>query len=460
MNSNLYALIGLGVAISFIMALKGLSAPKTARRGNLIGAFGATVATVIVFFDPAIENGHNTLLIIGAIAFGVLVGVPAARKIQMTQMPQLVALFNGVGGGAAALVAIVEYLNLGDSASFGEVLATVFTVLVGSVSFSGSIITFLKLQELMTTRPVVFPGGRFVIAATLAGALGTSGCVIASGGTTPLLVLAALSLLFGVLFVLPVGGADVPIVISLLNAFTGLTVAASGYVLQSTLLIVAGTLVGASGTILTRKMAEAMGRSLFGTLFGAFTAKPQAAAEAGEARPVKSGSPDDVAILLNYASRVVIVPGFGLAVAQAQHTVRELADLLAAKGVEVAYGIHPVAGRMPGHMNVLLAEANVPYEQLVEMEEINPTFPQTDVVLVVGANDVVNPAAKTTPGCPIYGMPILDVASAGNVIFLKRSMRPGFAGIENDLLYDAKTTLLFGDAKDSLTKVVSALKNL
>ena len=460
MNSNLYALIGLGVAVSFIMALKGLSAPKSARRGNLIGAFGATVATVIVFFDPSIEQGHNTLLIIGAIAFGVIVGVPAARKIQMTQMPQLVALFHGVGGGAAALVAIVEYLNLGDGASFGEVLATVFTVLVGSVSFSGSVITFLKLQELMTTRPVVFPGGRFVIAATLAGALGTSGWVIASGGTTPLLVLAGLSLLFGVLFVLPVGGADVPIVISLLNAFTGLTVAASGYVLQSTLLIVAGTLVGASGTILTRKMAEAMGRSLFGTLFGAFTAKPQAASEAGEARPVKSGSPDDVAILLNYAQRVVIVPGFGLAVAQAQHTVRELADLLAAKGVEVAYGIHPVAGRMPGHMNVLLAEANVPYEQLVEMEEINPTFPQTDVVLVVGANDVVNPAAKTTPGCPIYGMPILDVASAGNVIFLKRSMRPGFAGIENDLLYDAKTTLLFGDAKDSLTKVVSALKNL
>ena len=460
MNSNLYALIGLVVAISFIMALKGLSAPKTARRGNLIGAIGATVATIIVFFDPAIEERNNTLLIIGAIAFGVIVGVPAARRIQMTQMPQLVALFNGVGGGAAALVSIVEYLHLGDDASTGEVLATVFTVLVGSVSFSGSIVTFLKLQELMTTRPVVFPGGRFVIAATLAGALGTSGWVISSGGTTPLLVLAGLSLLFGVLFVLPVGGADVPIVISLLNAFTGLTVAASGYVLQSTLLIVAGTLVGASGTILTRKMAEAMGRSLFGTLFGAFTAKPQAATEAGEARPVKSGSPDDVAILLNYAQRVVIVPGFGLAVAQAQHTVRELADLLAAKGVEVAYGIHPVAGRMPGHMNVLLAEANVPYEQLVEMEEINPTFPQTDVVLVVGANDVVNPAAKTTPGCPIYGMPILDVASAGNVIFLKRSMRPGFAGIENDLLYDAKTTLLFGDAKDSLTKVVNALKAL
>lgn len=462
MNKNIYELFGLVVALSFILALKGLSAPKTARRGNLIGAAGATLATVVVFFAPLGEgkSHHNTILILAAIAIGVLVGVPAARKIQMTQMPQLVALFNGVGGGAAALVATAEYLNLGTGASTAEVVATVFTVIVGCTSFSGSVITFLKLQELMTTRPVVFPGGRFVIAATLAGVLGTGGWTISSGGNTPLLVMGGLALLFGVLFVLPVGGADVPIVISLLNAFTGLTVAASGYVLQSTLLIVAGTLVGASGTILTRKMAEAMGRSLFGTLFGAFTAKPQEASGAAETRSVKSGSPDDVAILLNYAQRVVIVPGFGLAVAQAQHTVRELADMLAAKGIDIAYGIHPVAGRMPGHMNVLLAEANVPYEQLVEMDEVNPTFPQTDVVLVVGANDVVNPAAKTTPGCPIYGMPILDVSEAGNVIFLKRSMRPGFAGIENELLYDAKTTLLFGDAKDSLTKVVNALKAL
>ena len=465
MNKNVYEILGLIVAVCFILALKGLSAPKTARRGNLIGAAGATLATLIVFFAPLGEgkSHHNTLLIVAAIAFGVIVGVPAARKIQMTQMPQLVALFNGVGGGAAALVATVEYLNLSagtNKPSTAEVVATVFTVIVGCTSFSGSVITFLKLQELMTTRPVVFPGGRFVIAATLAGVLGTGGWTIASQGNTPLLVMGGLSLLFGVLFVLPVGGADVPIVISLLNAFTGLTVAASGYVLQSTLLIVAGTLVGASGTILTRLMAEAMGRSLFGTLFGAFTAKPQAVAEGGEARSVKSGSPDDVAILLNYAQRVVIVPGFGLAVAQAQHTVRELADLLSSKGVDVAYGIHPVAGRMPGHMNVLLAEANVPYEQLVEMDEVNPTFPQTDVVLVVGANDVVNPAAKTTPGCPIYGMPILDVSQSGNVIFLKRSMRPGFAGIENELLYDPKTTLLFGDAKESLTKVVSSLKAL
>lgn len=460
MNNNLYSLIGLIAAVCFILALKGLSSPKGARRGNIIGAIGATIATVVVFFynDPAEGGLKNLPLILIAILVGVIVGVPAARKVQMTAMPQLVALFNGVGGGAAALVAIVEYLHLGDQASGGEVGATVFTVLVGCISFTGSILTFLKLQELMTTRPVVFPGGRAVIALVLLAVLGAAGWVGVDKGSTSLLVLTVLSLAFGILFVLPVGGADVPIVISLLNAFTGLTVAATGYVLDSTLLLVAGTLVGASGTILTRLMASAMGRPILGILFGAFTATPQAALSAADARPVKSGSPDDVAILLAYARRVVIVPGFGLAVAQAQHTVRELADLLTAKGVEVAYGIHPVAGRMPGHMNVLLAEANVPYEQLKEMEEVNPTFSQTDVALVVGANDVVNPAAKTTPGCPIYGMPILDVDQATNVIFLKRSMRPGFAGIENELLYDPRTTLLFGDAKDSLTKVVSALK--
>ena len=461
MNRDLYDLLGLLAAVCFVLALKGLSSPKSARRGNQIGAVGATLATIIVFFYANEGRALNHLpIILAAITFGVLVGTIAARKVQMTQMPQLVALFNGVGGGAAALVAIVEYLKLGDKATLAEVIATIFTVIVGCISFSGSVVTFLKLQELMTTRPVVFPFGRAVIAITLVGVLTTGGLVIANGENKWLLVNAILSLLFGVLFVLPVGGADVPIVISLLNAFTGLTVAASGYVLQTTLLIVAGTLVGASGTILTREMAKAMGRSLFGTLFGAFTAKPQSTSGAAETRSVKSGSADDVAILLNYAQRVAIVPGFGLAVAQAQHTVRELADLLTAKGVEVAYGIHPVAGRMPGHMNVLLAEANVPYEQLVEMDEINPTFPQTDVVLIVGANDVVNPAAKTSPGSPIYGMPILDVGLANNVIFLKRSMRPGFAGIENELLYDAKTTLLFGDAKESLTKVVGALKNL
>ena len=463
MSRTLYDLLGLLAAILFIMALKGLSSPKGARRGNLLGALGALIATVAVFFyaDPEYSLPLGNLeWILGAMAIGVIVAVPAARKVQMTQMPQMVALFNGVGGGAAALVAIVEYIKLGESAAFAQVLATVFTVVVGCVSFSGSIVTFLKLQELMTTRPVILPAGRFLIVANLVAVLGVAYWVMDELGTSPLLTLAGLSLLFGVLFVLPVGGADVPIVISLLNAFTGLTVAASGYVLEATLLIVAGTLVGASGTILTRLMAEAMGRSLFGTLFGAFTQKAQEGGGEAESRPVKSGSPEDVAILLNYARRVVIVPGFGLAVAQAQHTVREMADLLSAKGIDVAYGIHPVAGRMPGHMNVLLAEANVPYEQLVEMDEVNPTFPQTDVALVIGANDVVNPAAKTTPGCPIYGMPILEVQQAGNIIFLKRSMRPGFAGIENELLFDPKTTLLFGDAKASLTKVVSALKGL
>ena len=468
MNRTLYDLIGLAAGVAFILALKGLSHPKTARRGNMIGAFGASLATLVVFFfvvTPKNATAHGLPLhhlgwILGAMAVGLAIGVPAARKVQMTQMPQLVALFNGVGGGAAALVAIVEYLHLGARATTAEVVFTVFTVIVGCVSFSGSIITFMKLQELMTTRPVVFPAGRFIIAATLASVIGVGGWVVSALGTTPLLILAVLSLAFGVLFVLPVGGADVPIVISLLNAFTGLTVAASGYVLNSVLLIIAGTLVGASGTILTRLMAEAMGRSLFGTLFGAFTAKPQAASGSTEERPVRSGSPDDVAILLNYARRVVIVPGFGLAVAQAQHTVRELADLMISKGIDVAYGIHPVAGRMPGHMNVLLAEANVPYDQLEEMDDINPTFSQTDVAIVIGANDVVNPAAENTPGCPIYGMPILQVANAANVIFLKRSMRPGFAGIENELLYDPKTMLLFGDAKASLTKVVSALKAL
>lgn len=458
MKDFIFSLIGLSAGVLFILALKGLSHPKTARRGNLLGALGATIAIALVFFQ--LEEIENLWWILGAIGFGLAVGVPAARKVQMTNMPQLVALFNGVGGGAAALVAIVEYLKLGAEMSLAFLIFTVFTVIVGCVSFSGSIVTFLKLQELMTTRPVVFPGGRFLIAANLITFLGVSVWVVQDPGTSPLLILAALSLLFGVLFVLPVGGADVPIVISLLNAFTGLTVAASGYVLDSTLLIIAGTLVGASGTILTRLMAEAMGRSLFGTLFGAFTAKPQDVAAAGEERPVKSGSPEDVAILLNYARRVVIVPGFGLAVAQAQHTVREMADLLISKGIDVAYGIHPVAGRMPGHMNVLLAEANVPYEQLAEMEDVNPTFGQTDVAIVIGANDVVNPAAENTPGCPIYGMPILKVSESSNIIFLKRSMRPGFAGIENELLYDPKTTLLFGDAKASLTKVVSALKGL
>jgi len=447
-------------AVCFILALKGLSSPKSARRGNLIGAAGAAIAVVTVLVGT--EGLAHIPLILGAVVVGTVIAVPVARQVPMTGMPQLVALFNGVGGGAAAIVALLEIPRTGGGFAL---IASLFTVVVGSVSFSGSVVTFLKLQELITTRPIVLPGHPIWFAGSLAGSVGFSIAVFARGGVgagTPLLavVVVVLALAAGVLFVLPVGGADVPIVISLLNAFTGLSVAASGYVLGNVLLLVAGTLVGASGTLLTRLMAQAMGRPLTSTLFGALRGGSTAGG-AGPSldRPVRSASPDDVAILLNYASKVIVVPGYGLAVAQAQHVVRELADVLAARGVEVIYGIHPVAGRMPGHMNVLLAEANVPYDQLKEMDEVNPQFATTDVVLVIGANDVVNPAARQ-PGTPISGMPILDVDQAQNVVFLKRSMRPGFAGIDNELLYQPNTTLLFGDAKESVTKVVNALKAL
>jgi len=395
-----------------------------------------------------------------AIAIGSIIGWIAARRVQMTQMPQMVALFNGVGGGAAAVISVIEFLSAGNEETVAMLTATIFTVVVGSVSFTGSLLTFAKLQELMTSRPVIIPLGRFITIGVAAGTIATAVLLVLNPSNTLLWLLLGLSLVLGILLVLPVGGADVPIVISLLNAFTGLSVAASGYVLGNVLLIVAGTLVGASGTLLTRMMAQAMGRPLTNTLFGAFTAKASTSTASAEDRPVKSASPEDVAIMLAYARKVIIVPGYGLAVAQAQNTIRELVELLVAKGIEVDYAIHPVAGRMPGHMNVLLAEANVPYDQLKEMDEINPEFPATDVALVVGANDVVNPAARDDKTAPIYGMPILNVDQAQQVVFLKRSMRPGFAGIENEVLFDPKTSLLFGDAKDSLTKVVGSLKTL
>ena len=458
MTSTWSQFANLIAAVLFILALKGLSSPKTARNGNLLGAAGAVLATVVLFFSGI--KLSNLLLIIAAILVGSAIGGISARRVKMTQMPQLVALFNGVGGGAAALISVVEYLEAGPDDTFA-LIATVFTVIIGSVSFSGSIVTFLKLQELMTSRPVIIPAGKYVTilvaAATLAGAV----WLVIAPQTWLLVALLVLALLVGILFVLPVGGADVPIVISLLNAFTGLSVAASGYVLGNVLLIVAGTLVGASGTLLTREMAKAMGRPITATLFGAFNGTTAGGSGAGGPdRPVRSATPNDVAIMLGYAHKVILVPGYGLAVAQAQGTLRELADLLVARGVEVDYAIHPVAGRMPGHMNVLLAEASVPYEQLKEMDEINPEFATTDVVLVVGANDVVNPAARTDKSAPIYGMPILNVDQAQQVVFLKRSMRPGFAGIDNEVLFDPKTTLLFGDAKESLTKVVAGLKAL
>ena len=449
-------------AVLFILALKGLSSPKSARRGNLLGAAGAAIATAVVFFYGQEYYGgpvkHLPQILI-AIAIGSIIGWVAARRVQMTQMPQMVALFNGVGGGAAAVISVIEFLSV-ESESIPILTATIFTVVVGSVSFTGSLLTYAKLQELMTSRPVVIPLGRFITIGVAVATIATAVLLIVNPTNALLWLLLGLSLVLGILLVLPVGGADVPIVISLLNAFTGLSVAASGYVLGNVLLIVAGTLVGASGTLLTRMMAKAMGRPLTNTLFGAFTAKASTSAASAEDRPVKSASPEDVAIMLGYSRKVIIVPGYGLAVAQAQNTIRELVELLVAKGIEVDYAIHPVAGRMPGHMNVLLAEANVPYEQLKEMDEINPEFPSTDVALVVGANDVVNPAARDDKTAPIYGMPILNVDQAQQVVFLKRSMRPGFAGIENEVLFDPKTSLLFGDAKDSLTKVVNSLKTL
>ncbi|MDP9821078.1 NAD(P)(+) transhydrogenase (Re/Si-specific) subunit beta [Nocardioides massiliensis] len=455
----------LACAVCFILALKGLAGPRTARSGNLLGAAAAVVACVIPFLY--LELDHVPLILV-AIAVGTAIGAVGARRVQMTQMPQMVALFNGVGGGAAALVALLELEHmvgvtdtLGvDPYNWFVYAATAFTIVVGAVSFAGSAVTFAKLQDLMSSRPVVFRGLPVAFAAALLAAVVWSVLTVTSAALWIGVVLAVLGLAIGVLLVLPVGGADVPIVISLLNAFTGLTVAAGGYVLGNTVLLVAGTLVGAAGTFLTLLMARAMGRSVANILFGAL--KGGSTLGAGEAsdRPVRSAGPEDVAILLGYAAKVIIVPGYGLAVAQAQHTLRELVEVLGARGTAVDYAIHPVAGRMPGHMNVLLAEAQVPYEQLKEMDDINGEFKQTDVVLVVGANDVVNPAAKTTPAAPIYGMPILDADEARQIVFLKRSMRPGFAGIENELLFDPKTTLLFGDAKDSLGKLLAAVKAL
>ena len=448
-------------AISFILALRGLSGPRTAPLGNRIGAFGLVIAVVAAFFTPGLTNYP---LILASIAVGSVIGTFAARRVPMTAMPQMVALFNGVGGGAAALVSIRDFADATtgrNSISVAAALAVVFSAVVGTFSFSGSCVTFAKLQELMTGRPIAPLWLRPVFAALVAAIGVLAGLTVASTSSLALGLLALVSLAFGALFVLPVGGADVPVVISLLNAFTGLAVAAAGAVTSNVLLIIAGTLVGASGTLLTRMMSHAMGRSLPAILFGAFRGTMAGTtAESTAGRPVRSATPEDVAVMLAYATRVVIVPGYGLAVAQGQHASYELLRLLESRGAEVVFAIHPVAGRMPGHMNVLLAEADVPYEKLQEMDEVNPQFARTDVVLVVGANDVVNPAARDDPASPIYGMPILHVDEASNVIFLKRSMRPGFAGIENELLYHPRTTMLFGDAKESLTQLVAAVKAL
>ncbi len=451
--------------ICFIVGLRYLSSPKTARLGNrvaMVGMLIALVATAIQLYPGA------WIYIVGAVAIGAVVGIYSARAVKMTAMPQMVALFNGAGGGAAALVATAEFLKLLDESGgaglpFDQTITIVLTTAIGAISFSGSIIAFLKLQEVMTGRPITYPGQQIVNGALAVGIVVAAGLVIANVQSLPaFFALFAGALLLGILFVLPIGGADMPVIISLLNSFTGLAAAATGFVLGNNVLIISGALVGASGTLLTLMMGKAMNRSVTNVLFGAFgsvvsSGGGDAAAAGGT---VRSSSVDDVATMLAYANQVIVVPGYGMAVAQAQHSVRELADQLEKKGVEVKYAIHPVAGRMPGHMNVLLAEANVPYPALFDMDDINPEFPRTDVALVIGANDVTNPAARADKSSPIYGMPILDVDKAAQIVVLKRSMKPGFAGIDNPLYLDPKCTMLFGDAKKSIDGLVGAVKSL
>ncbi|KJF16058.1 NAD(P) transhydrogenase subunit beta [Acidithrix ferrooxidans] len=464
-SSNTLALIYLISASLFILGLKGLSSPKSARRGNFIAAFGMILA-IAASLTKIHPNGNQITLIVIGVIIGSVIGGFSARKVKMTAMPQMVAAFNGVGGGAAATVAVIEYLRLSvaNRSVVITALSSILSVAIGGISFSGSIIAFAKLQEILTGVPITYKGERFINAAVFLAIVVIGIYLIAFGtGLAILGVLLLLAIILGVAFVLPIGGADMPVVISLLNAFTGLAVAASGFVLGNTVLIVGGTLVGASGTLLTKMMSDSMGRSIRNVLFasvGKVIDQPSGASNSttGGTSSVRTGNAEDIGVLLAYSKKVIVVPGYGLAVAQAQHTVRDLARALEAKGAEVTYAIHPVAGRMPGHMNVLLAEADVPYEQLREMDEINDEFKDADVVLVVGANDVVNPAARNEPSSPIYGMPILNADAAKNVVFLKRSMRPGFAGVDNPLLYAPNTIMLFGDAKDSLLALLASVK--
>ena len=453
----------LAAFVCFIVGLRLLNSPRTARRGNLVAAVGMAIAVVATLLIESV--GDYGLIALG-IVVGTAVGVPAARQVKMTAMPQMVALFNGVGGGAVALISWAEYredLAAGGNPELETLIPILLAAIIGSISFWGSNIAFGKLQELIPGRPIQVPGQQFVNIALLAVCVGCA-VAIASGTESEGLFIAILvaAAILGNMFVLPIGGADMPVVISLLNAFTGLSAAAAGLALDNVALIVAGMLVGASGSILTMLMAEAMNRSIPNIVAGGFggVAVASGGEGDGEERPVRSTDAADVAIQLAYASKVVVAPGYGMAVAQAQHTVRELADELEKRGVQVDYAIHPVAGRMPGHMNVLLAEADVPYEHLKEMDEINPEFPQTDVALVIGANDVTNPAARENEGSPIYGMPILDVDKAAQVIVLKRSMNTGFAGIDNPLFYNENTALLFGDAKESVGGVLAEVKEL
>ncbi|HSR84666.1 MAG TPA: NAD(P)(+) transhydrogenase (Re/Si-specific) subunit beta [Streptosporangiaceae bacterium] len=450
-------------ASCFVLGLHLMNTPATARRGNQVSAAGmitAVAATLAIVVHGNLISVTGWIVMITGALVGSAAGLYSARTVQMTAMPQLVSMFNAVGGGAAALVGVHDYMNAGARVSATTSVTTLLDVIIGAVTFSGSLIAAGKLQGLITSAPVTFPGARIVNLLLAAVALGLGAFVIASPSVGLLLIIIVAALAFGVSMVMPIGGADMPVVISLLNAFTGTAVAMAGFVIGNWALIIAGALVGASGGILTKLMADAMNRSIRNIIVGGFgTGDAAAALAGGPGGDVKSIEADDAAIQLAYASKVIIVPGYGLAAAQAQHEVAALAEELESHGVEVSYAIHPVAGRMPGHMNVLLAEANVPYPQLREMDEINPEFARADVALVIGANDVTNPAARR-PGTAISGMPILDVDQAKSIIVIKRSMGHGYAGIDNELYVDPKTNMYFADAKKALTELTAAIKTL
>jgi len=462
-NFSLLQIAYLIASVTFVIGLKMMSNPKTARSGNLLGAFGMSVAIVGTL---VLHDNHVPGLIYGLILLAILIGTVAgwvtARKVAMTKMPELVSLFNGMGGACAALISLIEFPHMQHDT--GSMLSVLAGLVIGSVSFSGSMIAYLKLNGTMN-KAVRIPAYNIVNTVVMAIVLVYAAVMVFVSGfdtTFHVYVLLILALVYGILFVIPIGGADMPVVISLLNSFTGLAAAFGGFLYGNKAMLTGGILVGSAGTLLTLVMCKAMNRPLSNVIFGAFGGGSTSSAAGGNAEggTVKDITVSDLAVLMNYSKKVIIVPGYGLAVAQAQHVIHEIEELLESRGVEVKYAIHPVAGRMPGHMNVLLAESNVDYSKLSEMEEINPEFTSTDVVLIVGANDVVNPAAKNDPSSPIYGMPILEVDQASHVIVNKRSMNSGYAGIDNPLFYDPKTSMLFGDAKSVLTALAAEIKSL
>ncbi len=466
-NQYILDIIYLIASVTFVLGLKMLSGPQTARKGNLWAAFGMTLAilgTIFIYENPNPEGhtyrtGINLGLIFGGLLIGTIVGWMTAKKVKMTAMPELVSLFNGMGGACAALISLLEFQhNVGHSDRVSIIMAG---LIIGSVSFSGSMMAFMKLNGTLS-KAIRLPNYNIINLVMMLVTIGAAVYIVVSGTESNLWLYGtfALALLYGIFFVVPIGGADMPVVISLLNSFTGLAAAFGGFLYNNQVMLTGGILVGSAGTLLTLAMCKAMNRPLFNVIFGAFGESGATGAGVSTTGTIKDITISDAAVLLNYSKKVIIVPGYGLAVAQAQHVIHELEQLLESRGVQVKYAIHPVAGRMPGHMNVLLAESNVDYGKLSEMEEINPEFSSTDVVLVVGANDVVNPAAKNDPSSPIYGMPILDVESAQHIIINKRSMNAGYAGIENQLFYDPKTSMLFGDAKAALTKLVTEIKSL